>query len=92
MAKLLCLKHSDGLEGVFEAILPVDNNEIDININELIEKRMKEVQGKTIRNFANKKAVSSSCGCHFSALPFTGVSVTNGRKAIRNMLNNNLLF
>jgi hypothetical protein len=92
MAKLLCLKHSDGLEGVFEAILPVDNNEIDININELIEKRMKEVQGKTIRNFANKKAVSSSCGCHFSALPFTGVSVTNGRKAIQNMLKNNLLF
>jgi hypothetical protein len=92
MAKLLCLKHSNGLESVFEAILPVDNNEIEININELIEKRMKGIQGRTIRNFANKKTVSSSCGCHFSVLPFTGVSVTNGRKAIQNMLKNNLLF
>ncbi len=73
------MKHSDGLESVFEAILPVDNNEIEININELIEKRMIEIQGKTIRKFANKKTVSSSCGCHFSALPFTGVSVTNGK-------------
>jgi hypothetical protein len=92
MAKLLCLRHSDGLEDVFEAILPVDRNEIDININELLEKRMKETQGSIKRKFANKKAVANSYGCHFSPLPFTGVSFTNGRKAIRNMLNNNLLF
>jgi len=92
MAKLLCLKHSDGLEDVFEAILPVNKNEIDININELIEKRMKKTQGQTRRRVANKRTASQTCGCHFSPLPFTGVSVTNGRKAIQNMLKNNLLF
>lgn len=92
MAKLLCLKHSDGLEDVFEVILPVDKNEIDININELIEKNMKKTQGQARRRVANKRSTSQACGCHFSPLPFTGVSVTNGRKAIQNMLKNNLLF
>ncbi len=92
MAKLLCLKHSNGLKEVFEAILPVDKNEIDININELIEKKNKETQGNARRCRSNKSISSDACGCHFSPLPFTGVSVTNGRKAIRNMLKNNLLF
>ncbi len=92
MAKLLCLKHSDGLEEVFEAILPVDKNDIDINISELVEKRLKETQGQTRRASANKRTTTEACGCHFSPLPFTGVSVTNGRKAIQNMLKNNLLF
>jgi hypothetical protein len=92
MAKLLCLKHSDGLESVFEAVLPEDKNDIDININELIEKRMKETQGNRRRNYANRKTTSNSCGCHFSPLPFAGASITNGRKAIRNMLKNNLLY
>lgn len=92
MAKLLCLKHSKGLEDVFEAILPVDKNEIDININELLEKRLKETQGQRRRKIASKRIGSEACGCHFSPLPFTGVSVTNGRKAIQNMIKNNLLF
>ena len=92
MAKLLCLKHSDGLENVFEAILPVDKNEIDIDIKDLIEKKTKETQRQIRRNVVNKRRTSVACGCHFSPIPFTGVKITNGRRAIQNMLKNNLLF
>ncbi|HZK27058.1 MAG TPA: hypothetical protein VFD00_05940 [Thermoclostridium sp.] len=59
MAKLLCLRHSDGLEDVFEAILPVDRNQIDIDINESLEKRLKETQGTVKRKFANKRVVAN---------------------------------
>ena len=86
------MKHSDGLEDVFEAILTVEKNEIDININKLIEKRIKETQGKVRRKPTNRRIASGAFGCHFSPLPFTGVSVTNGRRAIQNMVRNNLLF
>jgi hypothetical protein len=87
MAKLLCLRHSDGLEDVFEFVLPDDKKELEIDIKEIIEKREKQ-----IRKNRGKKTVTAGYGCHFSPLPFTGVKVTNGRKAIQNMLKNNLLF
>lgn len=92
MAKLLCFKHSDGLEDVFETMLPVDKNSVDINISEIIEKAQKESEKSSRRFLKDKKKGANGYGCHFSPLPFTGASVTNGRKAIQNMLKNNLLF
>jgi hypothetical protein len=38
MAKLLCFKHSDGPEEVYETILPMDKDSADIDISEIIEK------------------------------------------------------
>ncbi len=89
MAKLLCFKHSDGLEDIYETMLPVDKN---IDISEIIQEYQKESSKKAGKLIKEKKNGSKSCGCHFSPLPFTGVSVTNGRKAIQNMLRANLLF
>lgn len=90
MAKLLCFKHSDGLEDVYETILPADIDRI--NISNIIEEHQKKSEKKPIGFLKDKKKGRESYGCHFSPLPFTGVSVTNGRKAIQNMLKNNLLF
>jgi hypothetical protein len=90
MAKLLCFKHSDGLEDVYETILPADRDRI--NISNIIEEHQKKSEKKPIGFLKDKKKGRESYGCHFSPLPFTGVSVTNGRKAIQNMLKNNLLF
>lgn len=92
MAKLLCFKHSDGLEDVYETILPVDKDSVDIDISGIIEEYQKESDKKPRRFLKDKKKGRVSYGCHFSPLPFTGVSLTNGRKAIRNMLRANLLF
>ena len=93
IAKLLCFKHSDGLEDVFETILPVDKNSVEINISEIIKKAQKESEKGSRRLLKDKKKASVSYGCHFSPMPFTGASVTNGRKAIQNMIkNSNLLF
>jgi hypothetical protein len=93
MAKLLCFKHSDGLEDVFETILPADKNTVvDINISEIIEKSQRESERSASKFLRDSKKSSVGYGCHFSPLPFTGVSVTNGRKAIQNMVRNNLLF
>jgi len=89
MAKLLCFKHSDGLEDVYEAMLPVDK---DIDISEIIQEYQKDSGKKSRRHAKDKKEGRESYGCHFSPLPFTGASVTNGRKAIQNMLRANLLF
>lgn len=88
MAKLLCLKHSNGLESVFETILPVDKNEVEININEMIEIQQKESENRSRRFLKDKKNASASYGCHFSSIPFEGVSATNGRKAIQNLIKN----
>lgn len=92
MAKLLCFKHSNGLEDVYETMLPVDKGSVDLNISEIIKEYQKEPEKKTRRILKDKKKGVESYGCHFSPLPFTGVSVTNGRKAIQNMLRANLLF
>jgi len=92
MAKLLCFKHSDGLEDVYETILPADKDSTGINIRNIIEEYQKESEKKSRRFLKDKKKGRESYGCHFSPLPFTGVSVTNGRKAIQNMLRANLLF
>ena len=92
MAKLLCLKHSDGLEDVYETMLPVDKDSVDIDISKIIKEHQNTSEKKAKRFLKDKKKGAKSYGCHFSLLPFTEASVTNGRKAIRNMLRGNLLF
>ncbi len=93
MAKLLCFKHSDGLEDVFETILAADKNTvIDMNISKIINKVQKECETSASKFLKDSKKTAVGYGCHFSPLPFTGVSTTNGRKAIQNMLRANLLF
>jgi hypothetical protein len=92
MAKLLSFKHGDGLEEVYENILPVDEDLVGIDIIKLIEKYQEEPVKEGRRILKDKKKGRESYGCHFSPLPFTGVSVTNGRKTIQNMLKVNLLF
>lgn len=86
MAKLLCLKHSEGLEEIYEAVLPVDRNEINVDIKQLIDKvesYNSKVKGKHLKD---SKKGSPSYGCSFSPIPFSKVKVTNGRRAIQNML------
>ncbi len=92
MARLLSLKHSDGLEDIYENVLPVDTHLVDMDTIGIIEKYQKEPVKERRRILKDKKKGRESYGCHFSPLPFTGVSVTNGRKAIRNMLKVSLPF
>jgi hypothetical protein len=91
MAKLLCLNHSDGLEDMYDAVLPEEKHEIDIG--EMIKEMQKESKKILPREFLSDfDKGKTSYGCHFSTLPFSEGKVTNGRKAIRRMLENNLLF
>jgi len=73
-------------------MLPADKESGDIDISNIMEEYQKKSERKTRRHLKDKKKGAESYGCHFSPLPFTGVSVTNGRKAIQNMLRTNLLL
>ena len=65
-----------------------------MDMNSLIENatNFKELEKRGREFLREKKRNIDSCGCHFGQLPFTGVNVTTGRKAIQNMIKNNLLF
>lgn len=84
MAKLLCNKHSDDLEEIYDIRLPGDKDESKTDISSIIEEHQKAIEKKY--KVGQKGSTSEGYGCQFSSLPFTGASVTNGRKAIRNML------
>lgn len=86
MAKLLCLKHSSGLSDVFEAVLPLDEGILDLDINRIIEMNYKEKEKRIRNSLKGTKTTASRFSCQTSPIPFTGCKVTNGRKAIRNMV------